>query len=176
MKSRFPKIRRHIQRAFLTWYAEQQAHFPLPLQYLRRKDNAIEFSALGLHPALGFSLTSWEMNVYVEWQGVFWDFLISLEAVPYHSVNGYFCDLCKVDSRVLFPSREAVWQDHLFDPFLKWLNDTLLPAKWLGLYGGVEQGCTWAELLTEPDPKATEVLPLWLPERGGLSVFKSVDS
>jgi hypothetical protein len=52
----------------------------------------------------------------------------------------------------------------VFEPFLNWLNNTLIPAKWLGLYG--EIGCeasTWVELLIEPDSKATRVLPLWLP-------------
>jgi hypothetical protein len=43
-----------------------------------------------------------------------------------------------------WPTREALWQDQLFEPFLKWVNERLAPATWLRLYG--TKGGTWAKL------------------------------
>ncbi|MEQ1603132.1 MAG: hypothetical protein ABL885_15355 [Methylophilaceae bacterium] len=164
MKPRFPKVRCHIQRAFLAWYNKHQAQFPQSLQYTGRKDDYLEFSIVGLHPAIGIKL-SWELAVYIEWQGEFWDYLNSFEAVPRYSSSGgyYYCELCDSEERKPFLNREVLWEGHVFNPFLKWLHDTLLPAKWLCLYR-LEDGCTWAKLLTEPDLEATELLPVWLLE------------
>jgi hypothetical protein len=159
IKLRFPKVRRHIQRAFLAWYNKYQPQFPQPIQYSERRDDYLEFSIVGLHPAIGIKL-SWDLAVYIEWQGEFWDYLNSFEAVPQHIIGGYYCRLCDSEERKLFPNREAMWEDHVFNPFLKWLDDTLLPAKWLCLYR-LEDGCTWGKLLAEADHKASEVLPVW---------------
>jgi hypothetical protein len=54
----------------------------------------------------------------------------------------------------------------MFEPLMNWINNKLLPAKWLGLYKDDEPdgklGATWAKLLTEPDPKSFVLLPVWL--------------
>ena len=167
MKSHFPKVRRRIHRAFFDWYAKNHEQFPLPLQYVGRKDNCLQIGIPGLHPAISIILT-WEIVASVEWQGDCWDLLTCFEAIPQHSARGYTCALCDQQARIHFATREALWQDHLFMPFLNWLNDTLLPAKWIGLYGSYEHGVTWVELITEPNPKpnAIAVLLLWLPDSG----------
>ena len=163
MKSHFPKVRRRIQRAFLAWYAKHQDTLPLPLQHVRRKDDYLAFTLTGLHPAITFGLT-WELVVYVEWQGICWDLLASFESWPRHSADGYYCELCKPEARTLFHSRKALWQDQVFDPFLQWLNESLLPSRFLGLYT-VGRASTYAKLLIEPDPEAYRVLPVWIQEK-----------
>jgi hypothetical protein len=50
---------------------------------------------------------------------------------------------------MIFPSREALWTDHLFEPFLKWVNEKLAPARWLGIFRMSDEGATWAELMRE---------------------------
>lgn len=51
-----------------------------------------------------------------------------------------------------FPSREAIWKDHLFDQLLKWVNEKLAPARWLrlsGTGGKGNRGITWAWLISD---------------------------
>lgn len=163
MKPHFPKVRRHIQRAFLAWYAEHQDTVPLPLQYVRRKDEYLAFTLKGLQPAITFGLT-WELAVYVVWQGKCWDLLASFESWPQHSAGGYYCELCKPAAGALFDSREALWQKQVFDPFLQWLNECLLPSRFLGLYT-VGRASTYAKLLIELDPEAYRLLPIWIQEK-----------
>jgi hypothetical protein len=55
------------------------------------------------------------------------------------------CDLCPPESRSVFPNRAVLWIDHLFEPFLEWVDESLAKAKWLALYGsggafGKEEG------------------------------------
>ena len=53
----------------------------------------------------------------------------------------------------MFADRPALWADHLFEPLLEWVNDSLARAKWLALYGNPEWA-TWARLLPGDDPSA----------------------
>lgn len=162
LKSRVPIVRRRIQRAFLVWYSAHMEQYPVLLHYVRRNDKLLELGIAGLHPAISISLTC-EIVVSVDWQQEqCWDLLRCFEALPEKQIEGYTCGFCKPEYRVVYSSREACWQDHLFEPFMQWVSSDLLPAKWLGLFGNIENGCTWAKLLTDPDPKATELLPLWL--------------
>ena len=71
--------------------------------------------------------------------------LISLDAIPAATPMGYRCTLCE-NATQTWTSREALWQDHLFEPLLDWVNETLAPATTLRLFGTRDEGCTWAEL------------------------------
>jgi hypothetical protein len=164
LKSRFPKVRQKNQRAFLAWLCEHQSSFKRPLQFVRRKDDYLEMSIPGLNPSLNIYL-SCEISVSVNWQGCCWDLLVCFDTVPRHSADDYYCALYEPEYRTFYANRKALWQAELFDPFLNWLNNKLFLAKWLGLYR--VKGGTWAELLDEPDPKASVVLPVWLPPREG---------
>jgi hypothetical protein len=47
----------------------------------------------------------------------------------------------------MFVSREALWIDHLFEPFLEWVNERLSKANWLRVSCFDDGGATWAELV-----------------------------
>jgi hypothetical protein len=68
-------------------------------------------------------------------QGACWDFLLDMDTEPRRVPGGYVCDLCPSEPRPVFPNRPALWTDHLFEPFLEWVNESLAKAKWLALYG-----------------------------------------
>ena len=75
--------------------------------------------------------------------------LISLDASPRKNAEGYVCELCMTEQPQVFASRPALWQDHLFEPFLAWVNTALYPATGLVLSGGINQGFTAAKLVAE---------------------------
>jgi hypothetical protein len=62
-----------------------------------------------------------------------------------------FCDSCKPEGRVLYPSLDAYWRGHQFEAFGDWLITSLVPAKWLGIYRN------WAELIMD-EPNGDELI------------------
>jgi hypothetical protein len=124
----------------------------------------IELSFVGIPPALRPVLSRWSIDTYVEWQDLFWDILLCLDAVPRNVTGGYICECCPPENRTLFPDRPALWRDHLFEPFLDWVNTELAPATILGLYKSPGGGVTWAKLVrsdeVESDGKPDIAVPL----------------
>lgn len=158
------KVRPRIQRAFFRWLAENRQRFFVPIQITKRTDRRIEISFVGLNPVVSVLLTN-EIGVSVIWGNEFWDYLSCFEVNPLHVENGYICTFCVSEIHEIFPDREALWCDHLFEPFLEWVNSTLVPASHIGLYGTLNS-CTYAELkkadaLNESQPQPVVLLPLW---------------
>jgi hypothetical protein len=73
--------------------------------------------------------------------------------LPQRGENGYVCGHCEAEARKTFPNLEALWRDHLFEPFLEWVNKKLATAEAVGFYGSLSSGWTHAELLPNYDPR-----------------------
>jgi len=153
-----------IQRAFLRWLNENRAHFMVPLRLTKISAKGLELHFQNYPGCLSVALSFWGsdygLRVEVKWQGQPWDALIDFDVSPYIVPGGYKCMQCvheKGESATLFSSSEALWQDHLFAPFQKWVNEKLAPARWLRISCFNDKSCTWAELiqneskLSEPD-------------------------
>ncbi len=54
-----------------------------------------------------------------------WDLLWDEDIVATCAKAGWFCSLCPVEERRYFPSIEALWLDHLFEPLGRWIANTL---------------------------------------------------
>ncbi len=143
-----------FQREFIKWLAETEHSFSFPLRIIRRTERGIEMKLLGVNSAIWISLRSTEINVGVTWQGKFLDFLVSNDCVaPQHTSSGYICKYCENEERKTYSSRENLWRDHLFEPFLDWVNNELANAEFIGIYGSIESGATWAKLVQELRPQ-----------------------
>jgi len=139
--------RRKIQCAFLSWLEANRDRFAVEIELGTRTDRVQEFSFVGINDAIKGALTTYEINVYALHGEDCWDFLLSLEAEPRRILGGgVVCEACLSEARPVFADRPALWADHLFEPFLEWVNDNLAKAKWLELHGGPDFA-TWARLL-----------------------------
>ena len=79
-------------------------------------------------------VTECALTIPVDFNDRTWDLLISLDVLAKAQTGGGFvCDLCEGSARVVFPTIEALWRDHLLDPFAAWIVEELLPAKVLAL-------------------------------------------
>jgi hypothetical protein len=161
--------RRRIQRAFVCWFRENRGRFKTSVRVAKISARLVELHFPGHPDCLSASLSPYELNVCVTWHGECWDLLSSFEASPFHTAEGWKCKQCVFehgDSARLFPSRESLWQDHLFDPLLRWVNEELAPACWLQI--SRIKGATWAELIRDesalPNPSTT-LLPIQQPKR-----------
>jgi hypothetical protein len=147
--------RRKIQRAFLSWLEANRGRLALDITLGKRTDTVQEFSFAGINPAISGALTTWEIEVWAIRDGHSWDILFNVDAEPKRVLGGgYVCDLCRPDARTVFPDRQALWTDHLFEGLLVWVNDNLARAKWLALYGSPGH-TSWARLLPGDDPAET---------------------
>ena len=159
---RLYKARLRFHRVFFRWIHENQSRFlTAPFHITKRTDGYLAFTIPGLNPVLSFGLSTWELGVHVMWQGTRWDTLVFFESLPKAVSDGYICNLCDSDERTIYPSRETLWINHDFEPFLEWVNTELTPTRWLALHGEVNS-CTWAKLINEPDPEALVTAPIWL--------------
>ncbi len=146
----FPRPR--IQRAFLCWFIENQPRFIVPIRLTKFTANGIELHFHHYPDCLSIYLSSHSLGVYVKWQDEHWDQLLDLSAESIHMPDGYKCRLCLYengDAATLYKSREALWLDHLFEPFLEWVNEKLAPAHWLKLSCTDDRGATWAQLIRD---------------------------
>jgi len=140
---RLPRPR--IQRAFVRWFNKNRIRFEVPIHLTKISANGIELHFHNYPDCLSVWLSSDALGAHVEWQGEYWDNLIDLDAYLCHTPSGYTCEFCGPDgseSVALFSSREALWQDHLFDHFLKWVNEKLAPARWLKISCADGRGAT----------------------------------
>jgi hypothetical protein len=148
---RFPRPR--LQRAFVLWFNDNHTLFKIPLRLTKLSAKGVELHFQNFPDCLSVWLALDELRVFVEWQGEPWDTLFDMDLYPSRTSDGYKCDQCMRDegeSVALFPTRVALWQDHLFAPFLKWVNEKLYSARWLRiscLGPAGDRGCTWAELI-----------------------------
>lgn len=105
----------------------------VPLRVLHRTDDSLALGFVGLTPLLRVCLGSYSLTVNVVVTGEIFDGLAEFECALRRRSNGYVCECCDPEERVLYPSRAALWCDHLFEPFLKWTKERLSAARYLKL-------------------------------------------
>lgn len=133
MSRRCPK-NRHL---FLNWLRSNRSRFPFYPQVVRHHRHCIELVFVGITGAIRplFYPRSGIM-VNVAWQGIDWDFIADFDVAARKSASGYYCALCKPEFQVYYPTREELWIQHGFEPFLEWCNTKLANANWLELFDG----------------------------------------
>jgi hypothetical protein len=139
-----------IQRAFLRWFNENRTRFKVPIHLAGISAKGAKFHFRNCPDCISIWLANDELCVHVEWQGEPWDVLFETDLYPCQTPDGFKCTLCEPDegkSAAFYPTREALWQDHNFARFLKWVNEKFASARWLRISCINDRGSTWAELI-----------------------------
>jgi hypothetical protein len=163
-----------FSRAFVDWLSDAGPRLAIALRVDKQDSESIEVSFVGINTAVGAIIeydetdAFVELQVFVDWEGSNWDLILILDCEPVRRADGYVCDLCPPEDQKVFPSREALWRDHLFEPFLEWVNKDLATADVIYLWSSPGKGMTSARLLRssairEDDPSGICV-PLRLQE------------
>jgi hypothetical protein len=145
-----------VQHAFFEWLDTARPRLKIPMELRALTGRQIELAFVGINSAIGATLTTRELSVFVEWEGRIWDFFRCFDVWPRLAIGGYICEHCRPEQRTIFPCMQALWQDHLFEPLLEWINGKLAAADAVGLYGSTSSGWTHAELLSDRDPQRSE--------------------
>jgi hypothetical protein len=146
-------VMRMIDRAFAKWLEETRSRLDIAVEMRARTARQIGLSFAGINSAIGASLTTQQLCVFVACEGRIWDFLLCFDVWPRIAIGGYICEHCKPEQRTIFPDMEALWRDHLFEQLLEWVNGKLAVADAVGLYGSPLDGWPHAELVSNDDAK-----------------------
>lgn len=154
-------IRPRFQRTFIAWLLDNRARFQVKTHIYRRTNKEILLAFAGVNPTIIYAAIRLEgIMVVVEQSGEFYDALFDLDIEVKRSTEGYTCQRCDVEQQVIFPSREDLWRDHLFEPFLVWVNKKLSIAR--GIRIASDGGSTWAKLIDTLDESLNDDPNLWL--------------
>ena len=155
-------MRPRIQRCFVDWLEAARPRLSVQPRVTRHSDRFLEIAFDGLTPAISAYLGSYDIDVWVEWDGHCWDVVFHAHVVPAGRRSARICDTCPSEAHSTYANREALWRDHLFETFLFWVNETLAPASVLALYQS--DSTTWVKLLCQGDVSGERspdvVLPL----------------
>ena len=133
--------RPRIHRAFVKWLKKNSTRFAVPLRMTKIKGEFRFY--FENYPDCFFvqifrhNLAAYDLAVYVEWQGRLFDILLLEGTDPIVTRGGYeyspnmMRGMDWYDPSPVFPSLEAMLQNDLFEPLLRWVNDRLAPARGL---------------------------------------------
>lgn len=150
-------VRPRVQRAFLRWFEINRMRFAILPRIVRRIDHRLTLSFTGITPLISAFLSDENIHAVVEIDGTRMDTLFSSDLFLKRDRNGYFCTLCDWQSAENHLSRESLWIEHVFESFLRWVNDTLAPAQWLRVLNVDHGAATSARLIqTEEECKDSD--------------------
>jgi len=155
------------RKAFDQWLSKNQEFFKHPPVIIESRKNYFTMHFQGINSAIGCIITDHDYSISVDYKGKCWDLIDTEYVSEQQTPSGqYFCEACKPKSRKLFPTRFALWEDHIFKPILNWANDNLLKTKRVCLFQYGE-GSTWTKVVDEnnllkemQDKNFVKVIPL----------------
>jgi hypothetical protein len=167
-------VRPAWQRAWIKWHAANLGRFVIPLRQhvINRHGIELRFEitepdalqvhihARRCHFPRGHRLVELMVSCHTL-DGSWWDMLLDLEAGVVRRSGGWTCWWCEQEGkRPMFPSREALWADHLYEPLLAWTNERLAPARALALTGGGGWQAGWLWKRGQPDSQSEPLVRL----------------
>ena len=159
--------------AFMAWHEENRDRFAVPVRPLKRRFGWMHLAFATIDPAI-LRVAYNARNLSVTVHGPpgdgrpSWDMLLSLDVEAIRVAGGWGCRFCRASPQIgmvpVFPNREALYVNHLFEPFLTFVNAELATASALALWA--DNGISWASLVNA-DPadeeKPTYFVPLSVP-------------
>ncbi len=131
-------------RAFERWLAGNRHRFRHPPRITLRRKTHIDIAFRGITPKITGCITRTGASIAVKHEGECVDLLIDFDITERRNGDGrYFCGLCT--ESVAYASRQALWENHCFEPLLQWVNQELRAGQWLHLHI-LDSGASWAAL------------------------------
>ena len=137
------------RKAFDRWLSKNQEFFRNPPVIIENRKKHFTMRFRGINPVIECTITNHDYSISVSHEGRCWDLIDTADLSERTTPSGqYFCGECKPEYQKLFPTRFALWEDHIFKPILNWANENLLKKKCicLLLHG---QGTTTAKIVDE---------------------------
>jgi len=133
-----PRRNGYFQKALAVWFDANRSRFAVPMRLKMVKGGCVEIMLRGQPNCINITASQKNLSVWVTWQGTIWDALIDLDVLAVKTTGGFRCAFCEGSPVKIWQTRELLWADHLFEEFLRWVNDRYAKADCLMLYGRVD--------------------------------------
>lgn len=126
-----------VRRAYEDWISKNEHRFRFRPWIAESRKSGFTLKFSGLTTRLIFQVRHRRPDGHAELfilddRGV-WDILGDFDVVEVRTPDGrYRCALCEGDD--FYPSRAALWEAHVFEPLLEWVN-LRTEDQWIGLQG-----------------------------------------
>lgn len=153
-KQKTVRLQMAIQRAFVRWFQSAQPRFVLPVDIVRVGRHALTMDLGCFAGYIYVMLGERGIEVGAEWKSEPFDLLWENFVYMKKGADGYYCEQCLPETKYAksYPSRESLWIEHVFEPFVDWVNHKLARAKFLNFYATDEWGITDARLSETEHP------------------------
>jgi hypothetical protein len=114
--------------------------------------NSLTMQFTGINPVLTAVLNlEREIGIYVtNTEGEYWDCIAEFDVKEQQTPEGqFYCGYCDEPSMTLYPTRQALWEQHVFELLLEWCNAKFQPDCFIVLWGSHKEGWWGARLLTK---------------------------
>ena len=137
------------RKAFNQWMSRNQGLFRHPPVSIENRKKHFNMRFRNINSVITCTITSYDYSISVNHEGECWDLLDTGDLSEQRALSGqYFCGACISEHQKLFPTRAALWEDHIFKQILNWANNNLLKTKWVCLFQYGE-GATEARIVDE---------------------------
>lgn len=134
-----------FRKAFGRWLGQNRHRFNHPPRITLRRRDYLELSFQGVTPQIKGAISRNGTSFHIWHAGQVIDLLNDIDIVERRRSDGrYYCALClePVDD---YASRQALWEQHCFEPLLEWANACFQPGQWLHI-AVCHGGSSWAEI------------------------------
>lgn len=136
------------RKSFDWWLSRNRGFFPYPPVIVENRKKYFHIRFRGITSSILCSIHKYGYSLSVSNEDEVWDFLDFGEVTERRTPSGrYFCYQCKPECRKFYPTRYALWEDHVFNRLLNWAKQNLLKTKWLCLFD--HDGATTALVVDE---------------------------
>jgi len=150
------KFRKRIFRAFQSWYSTKQKEFGPELSVIKRNETCLELAVRGIPNhvmsilfTIGRGKTRQaDISTYFYLNGECMDSAGWFDAEPIRIADGYRCGFCeRQGAGKVYPSLESLWEEHLFEPLMTWLNEALTNLIRIDFCQNSKGDTSWAEII-----------------------------
>ena len=152
-----------FRKAFDRWLVQNRGRFQHPPKITSQGRHHVAFSFRGVTQKIHGYVTRNGTTFCIDHAGQCVDMLNDIDIEERRSRDGtYFCALCL--EPIHYDSRQALWEQHCFEPMLEWANASFQPGQWLhiAVHHG---GSSWAEIKSHntyrQDSERFEFLGAW---------------
>jgi len=132
--------------SFLSWIGKNEDRFSHEPFITEIRSGSLRFGLSGVIPEILCTLSVYQIEVHAFYKGDHWDILQFFDMPEVnHGTGGYYCRRCDSTKRRFFASREGLFMEHCFEPFLQWVNQVFHERCMLCFFE--IPGATWAKLL-----------------------------
>ncbi len=138
------------REAFDQWLSKNKEFFLHPPVIVKNRKNSFTMCFQGISSAIECHISSYDYSIFLSHKGRYWELFESDIVSEQQTPSGeYFCEYCKPEYKKLFPTRFALWEDHIFKPILTWVSNNCLNTKWICLFQLKKGESSWAQIVVE---------------------------